>query len=148
MDTFDLSPIFGLSVGFNRMSHSLDEAFSEADGSDAQYGTRKIESGSEGHSKWMLPPRAAMPVVRHIRDAVIMPPTPDEVRIMIGCSDRGEDEPRRRLSLFEAGIRRRHPAMTSSKIDAAVARITRAMSPPMPPSDGDWEAIRRGRVML
>jgi len=133
MDTFDLSPMSGLSGGFNWLGHDLDGAVFETDGGDHPVTA-------------MPPPRHAAPLPRHHRDVAIVPPTRDEVRVMVGCSDLAEDGTRRRLRLLEAGIRRRHPAMADGKVEAAVARITRALSPPVPPGDLDWETIRRRRA--
>jgi hypothetical protein len=73
-------------------------------------------------------------------------PTPEELREMVGCVDHDEAERQRRLRLLETGLRRRHPSLTDGRLEAAVARVTRALSPPPPPSDSDWEGIRRRRV--
>jgi hypothetical protein len=76
----------------------------------------------------------------------ITPPTHEELRDMVGCVDRDEVERRRRGVLLETGIRRRHPGLAGGRLEAVVARVARALSPPPPPGDSDWEGIRRQRA--
>ncbi len=85
-------------------------------------------------------------VVREHRDIAIPSPTQEELRETVGCIDHDDANQQHRVRLLEMGLRRRYPSLTDGRLDAAIARVTRALSPPTPPSDGDWEAIRHKRA--
>ncbi len=70
-------------------------------------------------------------------------PIPEDLRHMVGFADLDEAENQRCLHLLEDGLRRRFPSMAEGRVEAAVARVARALAPPAPPSDADWETIRR-----